>query len=65
VAAIPSLGGAKALPGTVTEEKNPAIGWRSLRIGLDRPALVPRHFDQWRTRRGARGAASWRAPLAS
>ena len=29
------LGADKLLPGTVTEEENPAMGWRSLRIGLD------------------------------
>ncbi len=34
------LGGDKLLPGTAPVEENPAMGWRSLRIGLDRPALL-------------------------
>lgn len=35
------LGGDKILPYFRTErEENPALGWRSLRIGLDRPALL-------------------------
>ena len=35
------LGGDKLLPGTpVPVEENPAMGWRSLRVGLDRPALM-------------------------
>ena len=34
------LGSDKLLPGTAPEEDNPAMGWRSLRIGLDRPALL-------------------------
>ena len=34
------LGGDKLLPGNVPEEENPAMGWRSLRIGLDRPASL-------------------------
>ncbi|CAH2603646.1 Phosphocarrier protein kinase/phosphorylase, nitrogen regulation associated [Rhodovastum atsumiense] len=39
------LGGDKLLPGTpVPEEENPAMGWRSLRIGLDRPALLRRQL---------------------
>jgi phosphotransferase system enzyme I (PtsP) len=38
------LGADKLLPGTVTEEENPAMGWRSLRIGLDRPALMRRQL---------------------
>jgi phosphotransferase system enzyme I (PtsP) len=38
------LGGDKLLPGTVMEEENPAMGWRSLRIGLDRPALLRRQL---------------------
>ncbi len=37
------LGGDKLLPGhPEPEEENPAMGWRSLRIGLDRPALLRR-----------------------
>jgi phosphotransferase system enzyme I (PtsP) len=37
------LGGDKLLPGSeVPEEENPAMGWRSIRIGLDRPALLRR-----------------------
>jgi phosphotransferase system enzyme I (PtsP) len=39
------LGGDKLLPGTdTTQEENPAMGWRSLRIGLDRPALLRRQL---------------------
>ncbi|MBU6372008.1 MAG: phosphoenolpyruvate--protein phosphotransferase [Alphaproteobacteria bacterium] len=35
------LGGDKVLPYMVAErEENPALGWRALRIGLDRPALL-------------------------
>jgi phosphotransferase system enzyme I (PtsP) len=37
------LGGDKLLPDAPpTEEENPAMGWRSLRVGLDRPALLRR-----------------------
>ncbi len=39
------LGGDKLLPGLPPpEEENPAMGWRSLRIGLDRPALLRRQL---------------------
>ena len=38
------LGADKLLPGMVAEEENPAMGWRSLRIGLDRPALLRRQL---------------------
>lgn len=39
------LGGDKLLPGSEpSEEENPAMGWRSLRIGLDRPALLRRQL---------------------
>ena len=39
------LGGDKLLPGTpAQEEENPAMGWRSLRIGLDRPVLLRRQL---------------------
>ena len=39
------LGGDKLLPGSaVPLEENPAMGWRSLRIGLDRPALLRRQL---------------------
>ncbi len=39
------LGGDKLLPGSPPpEEENPAMGWRSLRIGLDRPALLRRQL---------------------
>ncbi len=35
------LGGDKILPyGQVADEENPAMGWRALRIALDRPALL-------------------------
>lgn len=37
------LGADKALPGLAHPvEENPAMGWRSLRLGLDRPALLRR-----------------------
>jgi phosphotransferase system enzyme I (PtsP) len=38
------LGADKLLPGMASEEENPAMGWRSLRIGLDRPALLRRQL---------------------
>jgi len=38
------LGADKLLPGTVSDEENPAMGWRSIRIGLDRPALLRRQL---------------------
>ena len=39
------LGGDKMLPGAPPqEEENPAMGWRSLRVGLDRPALLRRQL---------------------
>ena len=39
------LGADKILPGSAhTAEENPAMGWRSLRIGLDRPALLRRQL---------------------
>jgi phosphotransferase system enzyme I (PtsP) len=38
------LGADKLLPGMAPEEENPAMGWRSLRIGLDRPALLRRQL---------------------
>jgi phosphotransferase system enzyme I (PtsP) len=38
------LGADKLLPGTVSGEENPAMGWRSLRVGLDRPALLRRQL---------------------
>ncbi len=39
------LGSDKLLPGSAPpEEENPAMGWRSLRIGLDRPALLRRQL---------------------
>ena len=35
------IGGDKILPYMATfEEENPALGWRAIRIGLDRPALL-------------------------
>ena len=37
------LGGDKLLPGSAApEEENPAMGWRSLRVALDRPAVLRR-----------------------
>jgi phosphotransferase system enzyme I (PtsP) len=39
------LGSDKLLPGDAPpQEENPAMGWRSLRVGLDRPALLRRQF---------------------
>jgi len=39
------LGADKVLPGvTARAEENPAMGWRSLRVGLDRPALLRRQL---------------------
>ena len=39
------LGGDKLLPGAeLPDEPNPAMGWRSLRVGLDRPALMRRQL---------------------
>ena len=39
------LGGDKMLPDAPPQtEENPAMGWRSLRIGLDRPALLRRQL---------------------
>ena len=35
------IGGDKVLPYMhAVEEENPALGWRAIRIGLDRPALL-------------------------
>ena len=39
------LGGDKLLPDAPPQqEENPAMGWRSLRVGLDRPALLRRQL---------------------
>ena len=39
------LGGDKLLPDAPPgEEENPAMGWRSLRVGLDRPAMLRRQI---------------------
>ena len=39
------LGGDKLLPGAPPQtEENPAMGWRSLRVGLDRPAMLRRQL---------------------
>ncbi|MBO0712921.1 MAG: phosphoenolpyruvate--protein phosphotransferase, partial [Acetobacteraceae bacterium] len=39
------LGGDKLLPSAdLPDEENPAMGWRSLRIGLDRPVLLRRQM---------------------
>ncbi len=39
------LGADKLLPGeTAMGEENPAMGWRSLRVGLDRPAILRRQL---------------------
>src|SRR6202008_729995 len=35
------VGGDKVLPYMrIVEEENPALGWRAIRLGLDRPALL-------------------------
>lgn len=40
------LGADKLLPGAVpAAEGNPAMGWRSLRVGLDRPAVLRRQLN--------------------
>ena len=38
------LGADKLLPGMAADEENPAMGWRSLRVGLERPALLRRQL---------------------
>jgi phosphotransferase system enzyme I (PtsP) len=39
------LGADKLLPGETNQnEENPAMGWRSLRVGLDRPAILRRQL---------------------
>ncbi len=39
------LGADKLMPGAeMPEEENPAMGWRSLRVGLDRPAVLRRQL---------------------
>jgi phosphotransferase system enzyme I (PtsP) len=39
------LGADKLLPGESNDdEENPAMGWRSLRVGLDRPAILRRQL---------------------
>ncbi len=39
------LGADKMMPGDeAPEEENPAMGWRSLRVGLDRPAVLRRQL---------------------
>ncbi len=38
------LGGDKLLPGSHSDEGNPAMGWRSLRVALDRPAVLRRQL---------------------
>ncbi len=38
------LGGDKVLPGVELEGENPALGWRSIRVGLDRPSLMRRQL---------------------
>ncbi|HTC11904.1 MAG TPA: putative PEP-binding protein [Acetobacteraceae bacterium] len=39
------LGADKVLPGGASQvEENPAMGWRSLRVGLDRPVLLRRQL---------------------
>jgi phosphotransferase system enzyme I (PtsP) len=38
------LGGDKLLPGMEVVEENPAMGWRSIRVGLDRPSLLRRQL---------------------
>ena len=51
------IGGDKLLPYMKgVEEENPALGWRALRIGLDRPALLAHAVARLHPRR--RGARS-------
>lgn len=38
------LGGDKVLPGIEVEGENPALGWRSIRVGLDRPSMMRRQL---------------------
>jgi phosphotransferase system, enzyme I, PtsP len=39
------LGADKLLPGEASgDEENPAMGWRSIRVGLDRPAILRRQL---------------------
>jgi phosphotransferase system, enzyme I, PtsP len=39
------LGADKLLPGeAAADEENPAMGWRSIRVGLDRPAILRRQL---------------------
>jgi phosphotransferase system enzyme I (PtsP) len=57
------LGGDKLLPGFPHgEEENPALGWRSLRIGLDRPAMLRRQLRALlrAAAHGARGGGTLR-----
>jgi phosphotransferase system, enzyme I, PtsP len=50
------LGGDKVLPYVVAErEENPALGWRALRIGLDRPALLRYQLRALISAAGGRG----------
>ena len=39
---LPDIGGDKVLPYAqrLEDEENPAMGWRAIRIGLDRPGLL-------------------------
>ncbi len=38
------LGSDKVLPGSDVQEQNPAMGWRSIRVGLDRPSILRRQL---------------------
>ena len=55
------IGGDKVLPYfRHGEEENPALGWRAIRIGLDRPALLRTQLRAMlRACRRTRGARSW------
>ncbi len=40
------IGGDKMLPSlSLREEENPALGWRAIRIGLDRPAILRQQLE--------------------
>jgi phosphotransferase system enzyme I (PtsP) len=52
------LGGDKVLPyGAAVQEENPALGWRAVRIALDRPALL--RYQMRALLRAAEGRDLW------
>ena len=55
------IGGDKLLPYMKGfEEENPALGWRALRIGLDRPALLRMQFRAFIRAAAGATSRSWR-----